>query len=116
MSEMYLTADSVEQAEAYYRTQMAYNGWVAKDIGVDPAQSLGQVLGPKAAQLKTRTLAFQNDRGMCGVVIVESPEQPLTGSSAAEHTIIMVNYLESDFLKGSARSWSPEQLLQGPPR
>jgi len=124
MSEMYRTEDSVDQVVEYYRKHLAYNGW--SEMEGMSAPPLDQVLGPQAAQVNARMLSFRNDRGMCGVAIVENPaaatasglagSQGPTGQRAngpTERTVILVTYFESPFLSKSPRHGTPTEGPQG---
>ncbi len=117
MAETYLTADSTDQVVDYYRHHMAYNGWTEVEGGSQSSSAeMEQLLGPRAGQFKWTSLTFQDDRGMCSVVVTEyrpteggggPAESPLlmlvpggaSGSTGMkEQTLIGVNYLEASGL------------------
>lgn len=110
-SETYLTADGADQVAEYYRRQMAYNGWTESERspGMSDAQAQ-QLLGPQAAQLRWDTLSFRDDHGLCTIVVTEyHPAEGESAGTSPEHTVIGVNYVESEGL-----SRTPHQpLLQG---
>lgn len=110
-SEMYMTDDSPETVERFYRSQLTYNGWTALNI---PSQALAQstqYLTPEAAALKPVMLAFRNENRICGITITERPgnQGQLSGPLAqalgdsSEKTMIFVNYVESQSLERARR-------------
>ncbi len=108
MSEMYLTADSVDQVVEYYQKHMAYNGWFRVE-GPATGGNLSQFLGPQAAMVNATLLMFRQQEGnMCGVVVVERPSGQ--GGDSNERTLIFVNYIESPMLGRSLRYVPPRSL------
>jgi hypothetical protein len=116
-SEMYLTADSVEQAAEFYRRQMAYHGWTETAMPGAAADGLAQRLGPQAQQLHATLLAFRSEDAMCAVVIGEHQGHAAVSSivgaaggtappETTERTLIIVSYLEQAFL-ARARQYDP---------
>lgn len=121
VSEMYLTADAADAVKAYYRQQMAYNGWTEESSDRRSDSQVAQMLGAQATQFGWDTLTFRNDRGMCLIVLTEyhptdqeaasgspSPLALLTAPSpegqagTTERTLIGITYLEGAALSRRA--------------
>ena len=117
MSEIYLSEDSPEQVEDFYRERMAYNGWAPEEI-VSP-QELERALrggaGAQTAGITSSMLSFRNERARCSVMVshyaaggspfdpVDLPPEALeqlppevAQMAGPERTVIAVNYMELD--------------------
>jgi hypothetical protein len=69
-NEAYLTGDTVEQVQAFYRTQMSLNGWTERPAGSRPA-GMDKALGEQAQYVNSKALIFRQNNAMCLIVASE---------------------------------------------
>jgi hypothetical protein len=84
VSELSVTEDPLHQVQAFYRRQMAFNGWSEMSVPPHEDQDLTAAWASMGIQMRSEVLVFRNDQASCVIGMTQGLPLPTDAAQASE--------------------------------